>query len=328
MRVREVRREYVLHLGKAHHRVEFSPQLGRSWDTLHVPAEVFSELDRGTAGIRLVLLRHMRVLECDREPPLDLRRFRFGLPFQESPGLVEDPGLTERPARDHDCRAPCLSLHPNGILGGLDVAVADNRNVQSGGNRADFLPARAAAVHLRSRARVQCERPRARVLTAEGDIYGKAGFLAPPASDLHRNWQVRARRYRPDHRLDERKIFETARATITPHDFLHGTAEIDVDELWLEHIGHEPSRLAHCEGIRPEDLDADRTLIGAEAELVERRRVLSPDPLCREKFGDHDVRTKAAAESPEWRLRHTGHRREIERDVVPDLEWKSHLSTS
>jgi len=135
-----------------------------------------------------------------------------------------------------------------------------------------------------------------------------------------------ARRDRANHRLNERQILETARAAISLHDLLDGTTEVDVDELRLKDIGNQARRLAHCERIRPEDLNSNRTFVCAEPKLVQRVSVLTADSLRGQKLGDDYVRTKATAESPERRLRHSSHRSEVERYVVAYCEWKTHIN--
>src|SRR5438270_3961983 len=113
---------------------------------------------------------------------------------------------------------------------------------------------------------------------------------------------MRARRYGPDDRLDESEILQTSRATVPLNHFLHRAAEVDVDELGLEYVGDEPCGFAHCHGIGAEDLNANRPLIAAKPQLVERRCILAANAFGREEFGDHYVGAKAAAESSERRL--------------------------
>ena len=95
-----------------------------------------------------------------------------------------------------------------------------------------------------------------------------------------------------DHLLHEIEILEAAGAAVAPDDLLHRAAEVDVDELGLENVGHEARRLAHRRGIGAEDLHADRPLVGAEAQLVEGRLVLAPDAFGGEELRHDDVRAK------------------------------------
>ncbi len=124
--------------------------------------------------------------------------------------------------------------------------------------------------------------------------------------------KMRARTNAPDDVGDEREIAEAAGAAVALHDLLHRAAEIDVDEVGCEHIGDECGGIAHRDRIGAEDLHADRVLLGAEAQLGERRFVLAADALGRKEFGDDHVRAEAAAKPAEGRLRHPRHGREVE----------------
>ena len=121
---------------------------------------------------------------------------------------------------------------------------------------------------------------------------------------------------------------QASRPAVPLHDLLDRAAEVDVDELRLKHVGDERGRLAHRDRIGAEDLHADRPLVGAEAELVERRLVLAPDSLGRQELRDDDVGAEAAAEPTERRLRDPGHGREIERHVGLDGEREAASSAS
>src|SRR4051812_39271474 len=98
------------------------------------------------------------MLERNFEPTLNGRRLRLRLPFQQRSGLIENPRLPERAARDHDCIASRLAIKPNRVFGGLDVAVSDYRNLQRLSNGRDFFPPRRAGVHLGPGAWMQRER--------------------------------------------------------------------------------------------------------------------------------------------------------------------------
>src|SRR2546423_3713192 len=169
-------------------------QTSRARDALLVPTEVFAELDCRAPRIRFVRFRHSCVIDRDLKTSLDGRGNRSGLPFLQCSRLIENPGLTEGPARNHYGRALRFALHPHGVLSRLDVAVTDDWNLQRLNDSSDFFPSGVATVHLRPRARMQRENSSASVLAAPRDRYRIAHLLAPPAANLHRYRQVRASR--------------------------------------------------------------------------------------------------------------------------------------
>ena len=93
-----------------------------------------------------------------------------------------------------------------------------------------------------------------------------------------------------NHVLHEIEILETTGAAVATDDLLDRAAEVDVDELGLENVRHERGRFAHRGGVGAEDLDANRPLVGPEAELVDGGGVLAPDPFGGKKLRDDDVR--------------------------------------
>ena len=156
----------------------------------------------------------------------------------------------------------------------------------------DLLPARVPGVHLRARARMQREHAaRRRPGSAARSCTGSRISSFQPLRILHVTGRCVRRRDRADDLLHEVEVAQAARAAVAPHDLLDRAAEVDVDELGLEHVGHEARRLAHGHRIGAEDLHADRPLVRAErAACAMRRLVLPPDPLGRQELGDDDVR--------------------------------------
>src|SRR6185437_4788189 len=126
-------------------RVQLLAQFSRSGQPLHVPAKMLPKLDGGAARIQLVLVRHVRMLQRDRKTLAYRRRGSLLASFQQIPCLVEDPRLPERSTRNHDACAPRLPVHRDRVLGRLDVAVAEHRNLQRVNHRSDLVPARRAA---------------------------------------------------------------------------------------------------------------------------------------------------------------------------------------
>src|SRR5438094_8919213 len=274
-------------------------KISGSGKALHVPAEVLTKLYCRATSIGLVLLGHPCVRERNPEALLDRGLGALGPPLEEIACLVEDPGLTEGSAGDHDAGAAGLAAHTHCVLRRLDVAVSEDGNAQRIDDGRDLVPARGAGVHLRARTWVEREDARARVLASPRDRDRVAHHVVPAAADLARHRQMCTLNDATNDLLDKRQITQAARAAVAPNDFLDRATEVDVDELGTEHVGDECGRLPHGGGIGAEDLNTDWTLVGAEAELVHRCRILAANSLGGEELRDDDVGAKAAAESPE-----------------------------
>src|SRR4029453_2653729 len=95
---------------------------------------------------------------------------------------------------------------------------------------------------------------------------------------------------------------------------LHRASEIDVDELGPEDLRYQRRSLPHRNRVCSEDLNANWPLVGPEAELTDGRFVFAPNAFRGKKFSDDHIRPKPPAETPKRRLRHSGHRREVERN--------------
>src|SRR5690606_3679879 len=120
---------------------------------------------------------------------------------------------------------------------------------------------------LGARAGVEGEGTGARLLAAEPDGDRIAHLLVPAATHLDRHRQAGGGGDGADHLLDEAEIAQAARSAVATHYLLYRAAEVDVDEVRLEDVGDQSRRLAHRRRVGAEDLDADRVLAGAEAEL-------------------------------------------------------------
>ena len=132
---------------------------------------------------------------------------------------------------------------------------------------------------------------RAGVLAAQRDLHRVAHLLVPAAADLARHGQVRRRRRRRGSPAARgRGRARQPEPPFRSHDLLDRAAEVDVDELRLEHVGDEARRLAHRRRARRRR-SARRS--GArpapKRELVQRRLVLAPDPLGRQELRHHHV---------------------------------------
>ena len=105
--------------------------------------------------------------------------------------------------------------------------------------------------HLGPGARVEGERPDARVLHPERDAHRVALLVVPAAAGLGRDGQVGRGDHGPDDLLDQVEIAETAAAAVPLDHLLHRAAEVDVDELGPIMLGDETGGLGPWPRDRP-----------------------------------------------------------------------------
>ena len=205
--------------------------------------------------------------------------------------------------------------HTDDIACGLEISVADYRNVECLDHLGDLVPTGLAGKHLGSGAGMQGKRPGAGVLHPQRDAHGVAGLIVPAAPGLHRYRQMGGAddcANDPHHQI---KIPKAAGSAVPLHYLFHRAAEVDVDELRLIVLGDETRGLRHGVGIRTVDLNSDRSLDLLELRPFERRPDPAADRFGGEELGEHEVRAHAPADLAEWRLGHSGHRRQNEREV-------------
>src|SRR5256886_6984878 len=285
---------------------------------------MLAELERRTAGVPRQPQRQPRVLQRHGEP---LRRVRVappGPPRQEIAPLGEDPRVPERAARDHDAGAARVPPHRDDVLGRPNVPVPDQGTVEPLHQRGDLIPISGAGEHLRAGARVQRDRLSAGLTAAQRDRERVALRVIPAAADLHRNGQVGPPAYGTDDRLHLPQVLQAPGAAVVLHHLLHGTAEVDVDEVRLADLGHHLGGPRHDRGVGAIELDPDRALGVLEAHVREQRGDPPRHPYGGDELRHHDVRPEAAAQQPEGRLRHAGHRGQEERYVGRDAGGELH----
>ena len=161
---------------------------------LGVPAEVLAELDHRLAAVALQPEREPRVLqrhlEALRRPSGAAGRgspARSARASRNSHGLPKAPRPTITPAQ------PVWLHHAHHVFRGLDVAIADDRDVQRLDHPGDLVPVGLAGEHLGAGARVQREGPGAGILHPERDADRIPQLVVPAAPGLHRDGQVRGR---------------------------------------------------------------------------------------------------------------------------------------
>jgi hypothetical protein len=176
---------------------------GRAADRVagEVPAGVAAEVADGEALVAARLDERAGVPLHDRDDLADRRR-----PADRSPGegvgqVAEQPRPAEAPAPDHDAVAAGLGHHPQRVVGGPDVAVAEHRHAgQLGLEPGDRRPVGAAAVELLGRAGVQRDGRDALVLRPATGLEVGEVLVVDARAHLHGHRHRRRRRARPSGR--------------------------------------------------------------------------------------------------------------------------------
>ncbi len=164
-------------------------------------------------------------------------------------------------------------------------------------------------VHLRGRAGMERQRRRARLDEPRPDLETRTRAVLDAAPHLHRDRHVDRACDRGDDAARELRILHQVRARARLRHLLDGTAEVHVDDVRAG--GHDhPRCLGHLRGIRAEDLDRERMLVGSDPEIAERLLVLVPDPRSRDHLRAHETGTEAASLAAKRLNRDSCHRRE------------------
>ncbi len=251
-------------------------------------------------------------------PTLALRTLSTARPdsLEQRPRLLKDPRVPKAPARDHDPVAPGLPPHPDRVLGGLDVAVADDRDVQRCLHPRDFLPSGGALVQLHSCPRMQGEDLGPGILTAQPDSHRIALLLVPSRSCLDRHRQPDRVLHGADDARHQTEILEAARAAVAAHHLLHRTAEVDIDEIRPVVLLHEGGGFRHSVRLGAEQLDTDGPLLlGEERPVVDIPHPAS-QPFARQELGHHDVGPERPTQSAKRGFRDPRHRSEEQGHTV------------
>ncbi len=226
---------------------------------------------------------------------------------QQRPGFAEQPRIAERSPADHDAGAAGVGVHPEGVGGGIDVAVADDRNVERLNHGGDLVPVGAAAEHLRPGPGVQGEGAGAGILHAARDADRIAQLLRPAAPRLGRDREVGRGNARPDDPLHLRHVAQAAGPAVPLHHLLDGATEVDVDEIRPVMRGDERRGLGHGVDVGAVDLDADRPLDFVELAAFQRPADAAANGLGVEELGQHHVGSHPPGDAAERRFRNPRH---------------------
>src|SRR5579885_2526153 len=164
--------------------------------------------------------------------PIRCARNRTRLaPFHAVADLRDQPRVSQSRAAEHDriYSAFTHALHRGARI--VEIAVADDGNVDGELETFDVLPIRMAFVKLPRRARVQRHRPYAHALRALGDLDVDQVLLAPAQAHLHRDGTIDRVDDGAHDLLAALDVAQARGTAVDLRDFRGGAAEVDVDDV-------------------------------------------------------------------------------------------------
>jgi len=165
--------------------------------------------------------------------------------------------LDEAGSANHDGVAAGLFDHADGVFGRQDVAVTDDRNFHGGFDRGDAGPVGFAGIALFAGARVEGDGLEAAILGHAGHFDHYEFFIIPARPELAGERDRDGFADSPQDRFDERQIAQQAGAAVAFHDFVHGTAEVDVENIEAQ-VFTDFSGRGHGFGVGAEQLGGNR----------------------------------------------------------------------
>ncbi len=120
---------------------------------------------------------------------------------------------------------------------------------------------------------MQGEPLRAGLDEAWADLEAGAGAVLEPSAHLHGHRDGHGVRDGRDDAARPLGILEQGRSGARLRHLPHGAAKVDVDDVGAGGFDHA-RRLGHHGGLRPEDLDGERVLVGGDEQIAERPLVL------------------------------------------------------
>ena len=135
-----------------------------------------------------LLLYHLLHLTAQRvHPRLQVRLLGGGQTLQRGVHPLKQPRVAQCAPGDHHAVAVCLPHHAQGILGAVDIAVAQHRHLHRVLYPGDDLRVDARGVHLLPGAGVHRYQCRARLLAGLGALHGGDVVGVPALAHLYGN---------------------------------------------------------------------------------------------------------------------------------------------
>ena len=234
--------------------------------------------------------------------------------------LVEDPRMPDARAADHDAVHAVAFAVGLRLLGGIDVAVAEDGDPDArvGLHLPDQGPVGLALVQLGPGAPVDAQGLDADVLQALGHLLDVAAGIVPAQARLHGHRQLHGLHHGLGQAHHLVHVQQQAGAGALAHHLLHRAAVVDVDQLGTGRLG-DACGLHHGLLGAAEQLDAHRPLTGEDVQLLPALGRIADQALAADELGVHQVRPVPLAQRSEGRVAHVLHGRQ-QQGEVPQLD--------
>ena len=222
-------------------------------------------------------------------------RCRWSLPSNAAMRSPNSHGPALAAAADDDAVHAGLADHPDGVLGGPDVAVAEHRNVrQRLAQPGDGGPVGLAGVELRGGAAVEGDGGDAGIAGDPAGVEVGQVVLVDALAHLDGQRDVALGGFL-DRGLDDGgeqvDLPRQRRSAAAPGDLGHGAAEVEVDVVRAVLLDEHPDGLADGHGVHAVELDgADFLVVVVRNDAQRLRRALHEGA-----GGDHLRHVQAAA---------------------------------
>ena len=177
-------------------------------------SEIRGELFHFADGVALAAVEEHGVVLAHHAVSVVVTSLGIGAGGQVFLDLAEDPGVGAGGTADHDGVAARLGDYADGILGGDDVAVADDGNLYSSFDLGDAGPVGFSAVTLLAGAGVEGNRLETAVLGEAPHADGDQLLVIPAGTELHSERNGDGGANFTEDALDEREVAEETGASI------------------------------------------------------------------------------------------------------------------
>ncbi|CDN41094.1 hypothetical protein BN871_AB_00920 [Paenibacillus sp. P22] len=227
---------------------------------------------------------------------------------------VEHPRVAERRASDHDAVAAGFGDHALGVLRGVDVAVADDRNAHRFLGLPNVAPVGMARIQLLPGASMHADGFASGAFDGAG-VFDHEDMVAVPADPhLDRYRLVDGVDDRADHLVDLVGIEQPAGAGIAFGHLRHRTAHVDVDDVRIRLLVDDFRSLDKGSAVSAENLQAERLFALIHEQHFARALVAVDNRLVAHHLRANEPGAELFGDEPECRVADARHR--SENDII------------
>jgi len=205
--------------------------------------------------------------------------------------------------------------HAHRVLGGIDIAIADDRNLYRGLHLGDAAPVRLAAIPLLACARMERDGLQAAIFCEARHLKRHQLEVVPSGAELHGERNGNRLADFAQQAFHQRQIAQQTGAAIAFHYLVDGAAEVDVENVKAK-IFANACGIGHDGGVGAEKLRRDRMLLRLEGQVFQSASGLArvargADAMRARELGhDQPAATQVADEAAENRVGDAGHGRQ------------------